>query len=152
MLNNILTEVSSLVFSKFCLILIYYYIISIYKVTTESKYGYTNNLFGKPTIQIRFYLFSIWWFFLWIHVPNDIVNIFKFTIHCLLIFRWRKKIIRLLFYQSKWSYVIGIISPTSSNNYVMINMMRNVYQLNQCHMVTDVIQNIWFLFIYGTIL
>ena len=42
------------------------------------KYIYLNNLFDKTNIQTYLYLLIIFWFFLCIYVPNDIVNILKF--------------------------------------------------------------------------
>ena len=117
------------------------------------KYTYINNIFDTTTVQTCLYLFSICLFSLWIHVPNGIVNIFKFSIYYLLIFRCRTNNIQILFDQSKCSFVIGIIYPTFDHTYNMIDITISVNQLNHCHMVTDVIQNIIFTcFFHSTIL
>ena len=73
---------------------------------------------------------SIWYLpiqyllvFTWIHVPIGIVNIFKFAIHYLVIFIWRKNNIQWFFDQIKCLFVIGIIYKTSSNTYIMIDLI-----------------------------
>ena len=75
-------------------LLLFYHIFCIWKVTTILKYKCINNLFEKTTIQTCLYLLSFWWFFLWIHVSNGIVNIFKFSIHFIIVFILRINNIR----------------------------------------------------------
>ena len=119
MLYNIYKNMSlpiSIFEIKICPLMLFYYILSINKDTTILKYTCMNNLFEKSTIQTCPYLLSIFWFCLWVHVPNGIVNIFKFIIHYLLVFRWIINDIQGLFDQRKCSFVIRIIYPTSNNN------------------------------------
>ena len=132
MLYNILTEICHLQYIVLNVCSSYIFI-SLYCLHLQSqkilKYTHINNTFYKTTIQTVLYLLSICWFPLWIHVTNGIVKIFRFGIHYLLIFRRIKKI-QIFFDQKKCSFVIGIIYPTSSNTYRMIDITSSVKNLN----------------------
>ena len=132
--------------------MLFYFIVSICKGTTILKYKYINNHFDKTTFQTGLYLFSLCWFFLFIHAPNVIVNIFKLSMHSLLVFRRRTNNIYLLFDQIKSSFVVGIIYPKSSNTYSMIDINRSVNNLNQRYMFTDVIKIKIHLFLFNRII
>ena len=156
MLYNILTKQVTTNIKlklKLCPLLLLYYIFPICKGTKIFKYTYINNIFGNTTIQNCLYPFSFCLFTPWIHVHNSTVNIFKFSIHYILVFRRITNNIQGLFDQRKCSFVIGIIYPSSDNTYGMIDIASSVNQLNQLHTVTDGIQNIKFTcFIYLSIL
>ena len=108
------------------------YIIILYFLSKTLNYLNTHIyiMFYKTTIQTYLCLFSICWFYLWVHVTNCIVNIFKFIIHSLLIFRWRTNNIPWLFHQIKSYILIGIIYPTCSHFYSMIEITMCINQLN----------------------
>ena len=106
-----------------------YIIIFLHLQRYNNIYTHMDIYYFEKTTTQTFYLFTICWFCFWVHVPNGIVNIFKFGIHSLIIFI-RKNSIQQLFDQGSLSLVIVIIYPLSSNNYFIIHITISVNQLN----------------------
>ena len=143
MLYKILTKIYHIQYIYFNINCALSYCIIILSLFSKAQQYWNTNIetiVYKTIIQTALYLFSLCWFPLWINVRNGILNIIKLSIHSVLIFIWKTNNIHWLFHQSKSFFVFGIIYPTSSNTYIMIDITSGVNQLNYCCMVTDVIK------------